>query len=98
MRGQEDAKIGRRDEFYSERGEAGVEDAALEGLDLTAGWNDDHRRAFASPSLRCGLAEPAFRRALPGGFCGCGRVSVFGGGEFAAALYPGGSGAACGVG
>jgi hypothetical protein len=69
LRSEESAKVGRGDEFYPERGEAGFEHATFEALDLTARWNDNDSREVASPRFRRGLAKPSFRRALPGRVC-----------------------------
>jgi hypothetical protein len=68
FRREEGAEIRRRDELQSERGKTGFEDAALERLDLTTGWNDDDSGALIPPGFRSCLLEPAFRRALPGRF------------------------------
>jgi len=63
--GEKPTKIGRRNEFQTERGESGFEESTLERLDLTAGWNNDDGRAFGLPGLCASLLEPALNRALP---------------------------------
>jgi hypothetical protein len=35
---------------------------------LATGWNDDNRRQFTAPRVCRRALEPAFHRALPGGF------------------------------
>src|SRR5438270_13558865 len=68
FRREEGAQIRRSDELQTERGKTGFEDAALERLDLTTGWNDDDSGTFISPRFRSCALEPSFHRALPSRF------------------------------
>jgi len=65
FRREERAQIRRRDELQTQCGKAGFEDAALERLDLTTGWNDDDGGPFILPRFRSYALEPTFDRALP---------------------------------
>ena len=65
FRREEGAEIRRCDELQTERGKTGFEDAALERLDLTMGWNDDDSGVFIPPGFRSCVLEPAFECAVP---------------------------------